>query len=115
MNINHLNNNQIIKLSIDKDNQLEAQISDENGINVSQAGVGHEMILVLNDTLQIVANQYFTSTDDYNKGILKYNFGKLPAGQYAVKLKVWDTYNNSAEETLRFMVENVGLKISKIT
>jgi len=103
----------IIKLSIDKDNQLEAQISDENGINVSQAGVGHEMILVLNDTLQIVANQYFTSTDDYNKGILKYNFGKLPAGQYAVKLKVWDTYNNSAEETLKFMVENVGLKISK--
>jgi hypothetical protein len=102
-----------IILSIDKDNQLEAQISDENGINVSQAGVGHEMVLVLNDTLQIVVNQYFTSTDDYTKGILKYNFGKLAAGQYAVKLKVWDTHNNSAEETLKFIVENVGLKILK--
>jgi hypothetical protein len=102
-----------IKLSIDKDNQLEAQISDENGINVSQAGVGHEMILVLNDTMQIVVNQYFTSTDDYTNGILKYNFGKLPAGQYTVKLKVWDTHNNSAEEALRFIVENVGLKILK--
>lgn len=102
-----------IILSIDKDNQLEAQISDENGINISQAGVGHEMVLVLNDTLQIVVNQYFTSTDDYTKGILKYNFGKLAAGQYAVKLKVWDTHNNSAEETLKFIVENVGLKILK--
>ena len=102
-----------IKLSIDKDNQLEAQISDENGINVSQAGVGHEMILVLNDTMQIVVNQYFTSTDDYTNGILKYNFGKLPSGQYTVKLKVWDTHNNSAEEALRFIVKNVGLKILK--
>ena len=103
----------VIKLSIDKDNQVKAQISDENGINVSQAGVGHEMILVLNDTLQIVVNQYFTSTDDYTKGIIKYNLGKLPAGKYSVKLKVWDTYNNSAEEALRFIVENVGLKILK--
>lgn len=102
-----------IILSIDKDNQLEAQISDENGINVSQAGVGHEMVLVLNDTLQIVVNQYFTITDDYTKGILKYNFGKLAAGQYTVKLKVWDTYNNSAEETLKFIVENMELKILK--
>ncbi|WP_188770350.1 type IX secretion system sortase PorU [Emticicia aquatilis] len=100
-----------IKLSIDKDNLFEAQISDENGINISQAGVGHEMILVLNDTLQITANQYFTSTDDYTKGILKYSFGKLPAGQYTVKLKVWDTYNNSAEEALKFIVETEKLKI----
>lgn len=100
-----------IKLSINKDNLLEAQISDENGINISQAGVGHEMILMLNDTLQITANQYFTNEGDYTKGVVKYNFGKLPAGQYTVKLKVWDTYNNSAEEALKFVVENEQLKI----
>lgn len=100
-----------IKLSINKDNQLEAQISDENGINISQAGVGHEMVLILNDTLKVIANQYFTSKDDYTKGVVKYNFGKLPAGQYIVKLKVWDSYNNSAEEALEFVVENEHLKI----
>ncbi len=102
-----------IKLSVDENNVLEAKISDENGINISQAGVGHEMILTLNDTLQIIANQYFTSEYDYTKGVLKYNFGKLPAGQYTVKLKVWDTYNNSAEEALEFVVENEKLKILK--
>ncbi|MER0442010.1 type IX secretion system sortase PorU [Emticicia sp. W12TSBA100-4] len=100
-----------IELSIDKNNILEAKISDENGINISQAGVGHEMILVLNDTLQIIANQYFTNKDDYTKGVIKYNFGKLPAGQYTVRLKVWDTYNNSAEEALKFVVEDEQLKI----
>lgn len=102
-----------IKLSIGKDNLFEAQISDENGINISQTGVGHEMTLTLNDTLQIIVNQYFTNTDDYTKGNLKYNFGKLPAGQYTVKLKVWDTYNNSVEEALKFVVENEQLKILK--
>ncbi len=100
-----------IELSIDKNNILEAKISDENGINISQAGVGHEMILVLNDTLQIIANQYFTNKDDYTKGVIKYNFGKLPAGQYTVRLKVWDTYNNSAEEALKFVVEDEQLTI----
>ncbi|MFN3490001.1 MAG: type IX secretion system sortase PorU, partial [Emticicia sp.] len=102
-----------IKLSINENNLLEAEISDENGINISQAGVGHEMILTLNDTLQIIANQHFTSEDDYTKGVVKYNFGKLPAGQYTAKLKVWDTYNNSAEETLKFVVENEKIKILK--
>lgn len=102
-----------INLSINEDNLFEAKISDENGINISQSGVGHEMVLTLNDTLQIIANQYFTSEEDYTKGVMKYNFGKLPAGQYTAKLKVWDTYNNSAEEALKFVVENEKLKILK--
>ena len=100
-----------VQLSIDRNNLLVAQISDENGINISQAGVGHEMILTLNDTLQIIANQYFTNTKDYMNGVLKYSFGKLPAGHYTVKLKVWDTYNNSTEEALKFIVETEKLKI----
>lgn len=103
-----------IILSIDKNNVLNANISDENGINISQAGIGHEMLLTLNDTLQILANQYFTSEDDYTKGILKYAFGKLPAGEHTVKLKVWDTYNNSAEVSLKFIVENEKFKISNV-
>ncbi len=100
-----------VQLSIDRNNLLVAQISDQNGINISQAGVGHEMILTLNDTLQIIANQYFTNTKDYMNGVLKYSFGKLPAGHYTVKLKVWDTYNNSTEEALKFIVETEKLKI----
>jgi Peptidase family C25/Secretion system C-terminal sorting domain len=103
-----------IRLSVDENNVLTANISDENGINVSQAGIGHEMLLTLNDTLQILANQYFTSEEDYTKGALKYAFGKLPAGTYTIKLKVWDTYNNSAEVSLKFIVENQKFKILSV-
>ncbi|RYU96051.1 type IX secretion system sortase PorU [Emticicia agri] len=100
-----------IELFIDKNNVLEAKISDESGINLSQAGIGHEMILTLNDTLQITANQYFMSEGDYTKGILKYAFGKLPAGVFTIKLKIWDIYNNSSEASLEFIVENEKFRI----
>ncbi len=100
-----------IVLSIDENNVLNAQISDENGINISQAGIGHDMVLTLNDTLQVLVNQYFTSENDYTKGVLKYAFGQLPAGAYTVKLKIWDTYNNSSEVTLKFIVESIKFKI----
>lgn len=103
-----------ISLSVDNNNTLTALISDENGINISQAGIGHEMILTLNDTLQIPVNQFFISEYEYTKGILKYPFGKLPTGEYTVKLKVWDTYNNSSEVSLKFIVDNQKFKILSV-
>lgn len=100
-----------IELFIDTNNVLDARITDESGINLSQAGIGHEMILTLNDTLQIIVNQYFMSDEDYTKGILKYAFGKLPAGVFTVKLKIWDIYNNSSEASLEFRVENQKFRL----
>lgn len=100
-----------IELFVDKSNMLQARISDESGINLSQAGIGHEMLLTLNDTMQVVVNQYFTSDEDYTKGIIKYAFGKLPAGTYTIKLKIWDIYNNSSEASLEFIVENEKFRL----
>jgi hypothetical protein len=102
-----------VELSVDENNIFTAKISDASGINISQAGLGHEMILTLNDTMQVVVNQYFTSEEDYTKGVIIYPFGQLPAGNYTVQLKVWDTYNNSTEVSLRFIVENMRLMITK--
>lgn len=102
-----------VELLVDENNLFTAKISDVSGINISQAGLGHEMILILNDTMQVTVNQYFTSEEDYTKGMIKYPFGQLPTGNYTVKLKVWDTYNNSTEVSLRFIVENKRLMITK--
>ncbi len=100
-----------IELFVDKNNVVEAGISDENGINLSQAGIGHEMTLTLNDTLQIVVNQYFINTNGYTNGQLKYALGKLPPGKHTIKLKVWDTYNNSTEATLDFLVDTETFRL----
>ena len=82
-----------------------AKLSDENGLNLATDGLGHEMILTIDDTAKVVVNQYFINKlDDYKNGEIKYNFKNLSEGQHQLKLKVWDTYNNSAESSLQFRV-----------
>ena len=36
--------------------------------------------------------------------MIKYPFQKLAEGNYTLKLKIWDTYNNSSESTLKVRV-----------
>jgi hypothetical protein len=85
--------------------RLIGKLFDENGINIATDGLGHELLLTLNDTLKIPVNQYFKNNlDDYRTGEVRYDFKNLPEGQHQLKLKVWDNYNNSAESTLKFSV-----------
>jgi hypothetical protein len=86
---------------------LIAKLSDENGINIATDGLGHELLLTLNDTTKVIVNQYFINElDDYKNGLVRYKFQNLSTGKHQLKLKVWDNYNNSAESTLNF---NVGI------
>ena len=82
-----------------------AKLSDDNGINIATDGLGHEMILILDDTTKISVNQYFfNKLDDYKDGEIRYNLKNLSEGHHQLKLKVWDNYNNSTESALDFMV-----------
>ncbi len=82
-----------------------AKLSDENGINFASEGLGHEMLLTIDDTSKVIVNQYFsTKLDDYKNGEIRYNFKGLSEGEHQLKLKVWDTYNNSTESSLQFRV-----------
>jgi hypothetical protein len=84
---------------------LIAKISDENGLNLASDGLGHEMVMTLDDTTKVIVNQYFTSKlDDYRRGEIRYNFKNLSEGKHQLTLKVWDTYNNSAQSSLQFSV-----------
>jgi flagellar hook assembly protein FlgD len=50
-------------------------------------------------------NDYFLADkDDYRSGTVRFAFHKLPKGEYVLKLKIGDTYNNLNEGTLRFRV-----------
>jgi hypothetical protein len=82
-----------------------AKLSDENGINIATDGLGHEMILIIDDTIKVSVNQHFiTKLDDYKNGEVRYNLKNLSEGQHQLKLKIWDNYNNSTETSLRFRV-----------
>lgn len=84
---------------------LYAEISDENGLNLATNGLGHEMTAVLNDTAKYLLKPYFIpAADSFQSGIITMPFKGLPAGDHQLTIKIWDTYNNSAQQTLRFKV-----------
>ncbi len=85
-----------------------AKVSDENGINVGTGGVGHEITTIVSNRPEVlVLNEYYsTELNDYTKGAVRYPMKSLTSGNYALRFKVWDTYNNSSEAYLEFVVAN---------
>ena len=87
---------------------LLAYISDENGINTTTSGIGHEMIGILDNNFStpITMNDFYeASADDYTKGTINYPLLNLEPGEHTIRLKVWDVLNNSGEKNLKFYVK----------
>ncbi|QCR24397.1 type IX secretion system sortase PorU [Pontibacter sp. SGAir0037] len=88
---------------------LLAKFYDENGINTAGLGIGHEITGTLNDNRDnpLILNDYYTAdVDSYQSGKLNYNFKDLEDGLHTIKVKAWDTHNNSTEEYIEFFVSN---------
>lgn len=86
---------------------LLAHLFDENGINISSAGIGQDITAYLNDSLnnvRILNNFYTADLDTYQSGKVIFPFRNLPNGKYTLTFKAWDTFNNSAEEKIDFLV-----------
>jgi hypothetical protein len=86
---------------------LIAVLSDLSGINTSITAVDHDIIGVLDgDTSNpIVLNDFYqTELNDFTKGKVTYRLRNLDVGPHTLKIKAWDTYNNSSETTLNFVV-----------
>jgi hypothetical protein len=87
---------------------LIAKISDENGINIAGEGIGHEITASLdNSTNVFVLNEFYSSIlDNYQQGMINFPIKGISPGNHSIKLKAWDTYNNSSEAYLEFVVAN---------
>ncbi len=95
-----------------------AKVSDENGINTSTGGIGHDITAVIDNDVKniIVLNEdYRADADTYKSGELEHFLFDIPAGEHNLKLKVWDVYNNSSEEEIDFIViEEDNLTIERL-
>ena len=98
--------------------KLLAFLKDESGINTTGNGIGHDIIVTLDDDAneQFTLNEYYESDiDDFTSGQLNYSFPELKAGEHKLHLKVWDVYNNSTEDSIIFnVVESEQFKISHV-
>ena len=86
---------------------LIAKLFDLSGINTSITAVDHDIVGVLDgdESNPIILNDFYqTELDDFTRGKVVYRLRNLSVGPHTLKLKAWDTYNNSSEAMLNFVV-----------
>lgn len=87
--------------------ELIAFLSDENGINFTGTGIGHDItadVSAMNGEKIILNDYYLSDLNTYQTGSLRYRLKDLPEGSHILELKAWDTHNNSSEESVQFIV-----------
>lgn len=87
---------------------LFATVSDNRALNMSQAGIGHQMLLTLDGgtTYTDVSNFYTPADDGSPSGTIAYPLADLNDGMHDLRLRVWDTSSNSAVRTVSFGVDH---------
>ncbi len=87
---------------------LIAKLSDQTGLNTTGTGIGHKLEGIINDdqTSSIDFTNYFVG--DVNSGgksgVIKYNFTNQTPGEYKIKVKAWDVFNNLSTQEARYTV-----------
>lgn len=86
---------------------LIAYLSDEDGINTTGNGIGHDITLIIDnsESMTYSVNSYFvTEIGDYTKGYVEYSIPSLPAGKHTLQLRVFDILNNPSVKEIEFEV-----------
>lgn len=86
-----------------------ARLSDDDGINVSGNGFGHDMELVIDGELMRTynLNDYFIyEYGDYRRGEVGFTIPWLPNGLHQLTFRAWDVFNHSTVVTLSFKVDS---------
>lgn len=86
-----------------------AKVFDESGINTLGNGIGHDIILRINNETsnEIVLNNYYSSDlGSYKSGMVSYELPSLPEGTHKLLFRVWDLQNNSTTDSLTFVISN---------
>ena len=84
-----------------------AEIRDSDGINASGAGIGHDMMLFIDNDVdrQYSLNDNFQyDFGSYTSGSTYYSIPELTPGRHQLRFRVWDIMNNPTTTTLQFNV-----------
>ncbi len=91
-----------------------AQIYDEDGINTSGVGVGHDLVLTIDGDASLTYNlndAFVYDYGSYTSGSTEYSIPELSVGSHRLQFRAWDIFNNSSTAILNFNVVT-GLKPS---
>ena len=82
-----------------------ARVFDESGINMTGAGLGHDIMISIDDNpiWSYNLNAYYHPLSS-TEGTVGFSIPALPPGEHVLTFRVWDILNNPAVDTLRFNV-----------
>lgn len=85
-----------------------AEVSDKDGINSSGAGIGHDLMLTIDDDI----NRYYILNDNFQYDFGSYTSGQtymvlppLEEGKHTLTFTAWDILNNPSTSKLEFYVQ----------
>ncbi len=96
-----------------------ASLYDENGINTVGSGIGHDIVLIVDNDINHTYNLndvYTPVVGDYKRGNISLSLAALSPGEHTLILRAWDLYNNSSVAELSFVVvPNLAPDFTSIT
>lgn len=94
---------------VNQNTKIIADLYDVSGINLT-GQIGHKLEAILNDNdnNKIDLAPYYNSDTSYQYGSLEYPLQNLADGNYKLKIKAWDTYNNLTESEVNFTVKSTA-------
>ncbi len=95
-----------------------ADLYDDNGINTVGSGIGHDLLLIVDNKPQMtyVLNDFYKGTEDYRSGKVSYKMPELETGTHSLTFRAWDLFNNSSTKSLDFsVVKDMDMNIFSVT
>ncbi|MEW6511389.1 MAG: type IX secretion system sortase PorU [Bacteroidota bacterium] len=77
---------------------LVVDLADSSGINTSVSGIGHRIEAWVNSESQSrdLTDAYTSRLDDFRQGTVQFALNDLPRGKNSIRVRAWDSFNNSA-------------------
>ncbi len=90
--------------------RLLVDLRDSSGVNTSTAGIGHRIEAWINGSTQSKdLTEHYTSTlDDFRAGTVEYPLNGLASGKNTIRIRAWDSQNNSSVAETFFEVASSG-------
>ena len=93
--------------SVNETPLLMLALHDEQGVNTTGNGIGHDLIAIIDNDPQLtfVLNSYYSSEPgDYTRGTVVYSLPELEEGHHTLLVRAWDVLNNSTTVEIPFVV-----------
>ncbi len=87
---------------------LRAVISDPSGINIT-GETGHDIELAIGDEVFTLTEFFNVLEGDYREGSVEFSLPALELGEHSIRLKAWDTFNNSSRVEAVFELAEEGV------